>query len=82
MPDKLTFLKPALEDSSRDPLATSTPDSALHAENASLPSSVAAWAATPIEDHLARWKFEITEGLRDAEGRWIAEPGRRRRFSS
>ena len=61
---------------------TATPNPVPPAAIGALPEELAAWAATPIEEHIARWKFEISEGLRDADGRWVAEPKRRRRFAA
>jgi hypothetical protein len=43
-----------------------------------LPRSVEAWLNTPLNEHVARWQREIAEGLRDANGRWIADPSLRR----
>src|ERR1017187_8825737 len=31
------------------------------------------WIATPIKEHIARWKREIAEGLRDTEGRRVSQ---------
>ena len=47
------------------------------AELEPLPPAVEAWLKTPLEAHIARWQREIAEGLRDATGRWIADPSQR-----
>lgn len=46
------------------------------------PPAIEAWLQTPFEVHVARWKREIAEGLRDADGLWIADPSRRPRHSA
>ncbi len=43
------------------------------------PREVQRWLDTPLKEHIARWKYEIAEGLRDKDGRWVGGPRRQRR---
>jgi len=43
-----------------------------------IPRWLDSWLETPIKKHIARWKYEMAEGLRDENGRWVGGLRRRR----